>query len=526
MKIPSPEELGLPDKFASWRPKQEDAMGTLAESQKRISVISAPTGFGKELLCVGTARFSNLPTCIVTASRGLQDQYAKTYKDIGMVDLRGRNNYTCAMKDDPEYSCAEGYYGRCTYKGTIQCPASQAEMRAATSRLVVTNYDKWTHNKRFGQGLSHIQQVIFDEGHSAPEALARAMQVKLRSKEVEDTLGVDFLGGSAAEDMHEWKTWGKDALAIAKDELAKARHKLMTTSDPKMAWVKHFNHMRNLVRKLEVISACGARDWVVEQIEEGFQFDPIRPGRYCESTLLLRVPKIVFVSATIRPKTMYMTGVRKDAFTFVEYDSDFDPKRCPVYWVPTMRVEHGANLTPLWFRLDQIAAARASKLQRNGIIHTISFGRQQEIYQASRFCEDMVINERGEPPTAKVEYFKDRPNTGTMLVSPSIGTGYDFPDDACRWQFICKIPFEPPSKIQKARQADDNEYVYYRAMQYLVQAFGRDIRSKDDWSERFICDDHFGEWFKARYGHLAPKSFHSVYKRADILPQPLQPNTL
>lgn len=520
MHIPSPSELGLPERFTDWRMNQEQAISNVVSNTKRSTVICAPTGFGKEVLCVASAIMSGKPTCIVTASRGLEDQYYNTYKEIGMVDLRGRDNYICTLKDDERFTCSDGYNARCPYKGTIMCPSSQAEMRAATSNLVVTNYDKWTSARRFGQGFEHIQHVIFDEGHNAPEALARAMQVELGHKEIE-TLGVEFLDGSAADDFKAWKYWAIDTRGVAEEALKAARQKLIGVSDPKTSWIRHYTHMRNLVRRLGIISTAPAKDWVVDQTEHGYQFDPIRPGRYAEAALLLRVPKVTFVSATITPKTMFMAGIGRDNFNFYELDSDFDPRRCPVYWVPTMRVEYGKDLSLLWNRLDQVLSSRAKRLSRNGIIHTVSFNRQEQIFNSSRFAGDMLVNLKGNPPTEMVERFKSRPDTGSILVSPSVGTGYDFPDSTCRFQFICKIPFEPPSKIQKARQEQDKEYVYARAMQTLVQQFGRDVRSNKDWSERFICDDHFGEWFYGRYKHLAPKFFRAVFKQADTLPRPL-----
>lgn len=514
----SPNMLGLPAKFQDWRTNQAEGVELASNDPNRITTICAPTGFGKELLCMATARLSDVPTAIVTDSRGLQDQYLATYKDVGIADLRGRRNYYCQYRDEEGYTCEEGYTARCPYKGTVQCPASQAEMRANTSRIVLTNYDKWTASGKYGEGLKHIQQVIFDECHAMPDALARAMQVILHHKEINETLGIDFPQGSDADDMKEWKPWAVVARALAERMMVEARDKIARAHDPKPSWVRHYNHMRQLNKRLSIISTAPAKDWIVDQIKDGYQFDPIRPGRYAESALFLRVPKIVCVSATVRPKTMHMCGVRTDQFTFVEYPSEFDPKRCPVYYVPTMKVKGlGQDLSQLWFRLDQWIARRPN---RNGIVHTISYERQQQLLNKSRFSDGMIINRQGEPPTEMVEYFKSVPDTGTILVTPSCHTGYDFPGNQCRWQFVVKIPFEPPSKILKARQEYDKEYTYYRAMQYLVQAFGRDMRNKEDWSERIIADDQI-EWFMPRYAHLAPKSFHSVFKTVNILPQPL-----
>lgn len=515
MRIPSPSECGLPEKFSSWRPAQEHAIDVMITPKKRAVALSAPTGFGKTVAYVAAAIISKLPTCIVTNSRGLQDQILSDFKSCGAVDIRGRRNYTCDLK--PDYTCEEGYASRCPYKGTVGCPASQAEMRAATSPLVVTNYDKWIAARKFGQGMAHFQQVIFDEGHESPSALARNMQVVLNHKEIEDNLKLDFLGNPESQEMTNWKSWAAYARAIAEQAMLAAQARITGLSDPKSSWVRHYTHMRNLTRRLATIATASAKDWVVDEIEQGFQFDPIRPGRYAESALLLKVPRIIVISATLRPKTMFMIGLGKDSFDFHEFDSDFDPKRCPIYYVPTMRVDKNAkDLSMLWVRLDQIIAKRQD---RKGIVHTISYFRRDEVVGRSRFSDRMLINPKGEATTSMVESFKASP-PGTIFVSPSVGMGYDFPGTTCEYQFVCKIPFpDGRSKIIKARQADDPEYGPYEAMQKLVQIFGRAMRSKDDRSESFIGDDHLS-WFLPRYGHLAPKSFHGFFRRVETLPQP------
>lgn len=514
MHIPSPTDLGFPEKFDTWRPSQLEALRLMLASPKRVKALSAPTGFGKTGVYVAYAIITNVPTCFVTESRALQDQILDDFGRVGMVDIRGRRNYVCDMK--PDYTCEEGYATRCPYKGSVACPASQAQMRAATSSLVVTNYDKWTASRKFGQGMDHFQQVVFDEGHCAPEALARAMQVELNDHEISTDLGMDFPTPSQASEFVNWKPWAAEARANAEEAMLLARAKLQEPGI-KPAWVKHFLHMRNLSKRLSTLATANANNWVVDEVERGYQFDPVRVGRYAEATLLLHVPSIVVVSATLRPKTLYMLGVSKEAFDFKEFDSDFDPSRCPIYYVPTMWVDVRAeSLAMLWIRLDQIAARRTD---RKGIVHTISYARRDEIVSTSRFAHSMLINPRGEASTGIVNQFK-RSGPGTILVSPSVGAGFDFPMTDCEWQFVCKIPFpDGRSKIMKARQEDDKEYGPYQAMTKLVQIFGRGMRSKRDRCENFIGDMHL-DWFLPKYRHLAPKSFHNFFKRVEVLPQP------
>ena len=274
--------------------------------------------------------------------------------------------------------------------------------------------------------------------------------------------------------------------------------------------------MKNLTRRLSLLSTASPKDWIVDKTNEGYQFDPIRPGKYGESHILFRIPSVIFMSATIRPKTIYMCGISKENFEFREYDSDFDPARGPIYYVPTVRVDSRADsLGLLWLLLDQIASRRRD---RRAIVQTTSYAYQRAVMASSRFSESMLLNPQGEPPTEMIEQFLQS-QLGTILVSPSVGRGYNFADDACRWQFICKIPFDPPSKILKAREEADKEYRPYRAIQKLTQNFGRHVRSKTDWGESFIGDKHC-DWFLPRYGHLAPRDFHKRLKTVTVVPKP------
>ena len=514
-KIPNPVECGLPEKFSTWRANQEHAISVMITSQKRITALSAPTGFGKSPAYVAFAVLTKKPTCIVTNSKGLQDQLMRDYREIGMVDIRGRANYSCSLRDD--YSCQEGYTMRCPFRGTVQCPSSQAEIRAMGALLVVTNYDKWMSSSRATDPwMRHIEQVVFDEGHDAPDALARNMQFTITTQDIENVLQVDY---PLTVDLFScWRVWASRAKELAEFRQNELWGRI-SEGNPKPTWIRQFLHVKRLVRRLAILATSRSDNWVVDEVEGGFQFDPIRPGQYAEGILLLHIPRIVIVSATLRPKTLHMLGLSKQAFDFYEFDSDFDRERCPIYWIPTMRVDiRATDLSPLWIRLDQIMSRRRD---RKGIIHTISFDRRDIIMGHSRFKDSMLTNQRGEAITGVIERFRAA-QPGSVLISPSVGTGYDFPMKDCEWQFICKIPFpDGRSKINKARQEADPEYGPYMAMQSMVQAFGRSMRMKEDQSESFIADDHL-EWFLPKYRHLAPKSFHAHFRRVDVVPSPPQ----
>lgn len=511
--LPTPQELGFPEKYDGWRPAQEEALRWLLTSTKRVKAMVGPTGFGKSAVYVAYALITKRPTAFVTDSRALQDQLMDDFAQVGMVDIRGRANYEC--HEGPDMTCEDGYAGSCGFRGTHACPSSAAEMKAATSMLVVTNYTKWTAAKKYGTGMSHFTQVVFDEGHEAPHALERTMQVTISHNERERYLLID--PPSDITSLDNWKEWAFDAAGIAEELMMQARRR-MREPGARLADTRRYHHMRNLTRRLGILKTMRPADWVMEERERAFQFDPIRAGRYGESHMLLRIPSVVVVSATLRPKTLFMLGIPQTDFDFREFDSDFPPDRCPIYWVPTMRVDARAeSFAKLWLRIKQILAQRRD---RKGIIHTVSYLRREEMMAAlgTVFVDRMIVNPKGEAPTPVIRQFKQAP-PGTVLVSPSVSQGYDFPGPECEFQVLMKIPFPPPSAIQKARTEEDKEYPYYLAMQKMVQTFGRGMRSRTDRCENFIPDDHI-EWFVHRYGHLAPRSFSWFLKRADNLPPP------
>jgi Rad3-related DNA helicase len=110
---------------------------------------------------------------------------------------------------------------------------------------------------------------------------------------------------------------------------------------------------------------------------------------------------------------------------------------------------------------------------------------------------------------------------GAILVGPSFGTGFDFPGPQCEYQIMVKIPFEPPSKILKARESADKEYRGHRATTAMDQAFGRGNRFKGDRCQSLIFDMNM-EWFWPKNQHLASANFRSRLKMYQILPQPLE----
>ena len=169
-------------------------------------------------------------------------------------------------------------------------------------------------------------------------------------------------------------------------------------------------------------------------------------------------------------------------------------------------------------RIDQIISAR---LDRKGIIHTTSYERRNLVLTYSEHRAIMLANDSNNTRTT-VERFR-RAAPPSVLVSPSLTTGWDLPYEDCEYAIIGKIPFpDTRSPITKARTEEDEDYGPYTAMQIIVQASGRGMRSAEDQCEVFILDENW-RWFWPKYKKFAPKWFaESVRRRPPLtIPNPL-----
>jgi Rad3-related DNA helicase len=216
--------------------------------------------------------------------------------------------------------------------------------------------------------------------------------------------------------------------------------------------------------------------------------EPLMAADYAEEYLWRGSNRILLTSATMNLKTVEMLGLQSEEYHYRNYTSDFPVVNCRLIHVPTVSVKHNMSGEDRRKWLDRHTEIIKTRTDRKGIIHTKSYERAEEIYRHSPFKSMMIIHEQG-ATAAAVEAFKASKEP-CILVSPSVGTGYDFPGDQCRYQIISKIPFtDSRDPILQAREKFDKEYGLYIMAQDLVQMTSRGNRSKTDWCENFIIDD-------------------------------------
>lgn len=476
---------------------------------------------------------------VLTSTKGLQSQLVDDFGSIGLRDIRGMNNYVChemekeLLHGHQSATCDEGPC-RAGYKCELAssgCDYFNAQRTARESDALVTNYAYWMgiHAQKDDDGaprqdLGGRDWLVCDEAQDALDELGGHLAIDIGLWEIERAFPNHHAPDNSAP-MSQWKQW-----AAALDTHAQASISVLSSEiksgDKSRATLTHYRELRDLQRRLHALT-CAKGEWVHELSRDrrgrlGIRFDPVWPASYAEECLFLGVDKVVLTSATIRPKTLELLGVANGKFDFTEYKSGFPVDRRPFVWVPTVRVRYDmdAGLARLW--AAKIGGIVRSQGQRKGVIHTVSYARAKYLLDYADFGRDtrIVFHESGGMRQAVEEFKSACPPA--VLISPSVGTGFDFPGDECRYQIIGKVPFpDTRNKVMEARQKRDPDYFAYVAAQNLVQMAGRGMRSSDDWCQNFIVDDQWG-WFGKKYGHFMPQWFMDACRVSNSIPAPMK----
>ena len=520
----SPHDLGLPPKFRSWRPGQMEAISAGLDCTKRFVAHAMPTGSGKSLVYMGEAMMRGCRVCILTATKGLQDQLLHDFGHCGLVAVKGRGNFDCieAPHDRPR-TCEDGPHMGCheskKRRDETDCPYREQYYTAMDSQLVVTNYAYWCAINQYGDGLGEFDLLVLDEAHDSPGFVCDAVNVYMTAYDVIRVLQTDWPRWPL--NPKEWTQFANSNIGKAQQLVSELATKMLMGLDGGPAAMDRLKSYKRLVSKLETLIKLQGQ-WVVDPVhgrEDGYRIQLVWAREYAEEILFRGVPNIRLISATMMPKTLQMLGCPSDSFRFYDYDSFFPPSRSPVYFIPTVKLNYKSDDADYWMLVERIDEILDGRPDRKGIIHTVSFDRAKRIQAASRHGHRMMLNDN-RPGSAMriVEEFK-RSTEPYVLVTPSVSTGYDFPYSECEFQIVCKAPFpDLKSAVMKSRMDKDNSYLSYEMAMTLVQSTGRGTRADDDQCENFVIDDSVQAAYNRFPGHY-PNWWRGLVKSVVEVPQ-------
>lgn len=397
----------------------------------------------------------------------------------------------------------------CAYYGTL--------FDSRRAELVSSNYSMYLTSEEYSEGLGAFDLLILDEAHDADKELENFLTLEI-SVDDAHSIQTKLL---KTDDVRIWRDWAnhhRGALA--------SRIELRETYPPKdIEGARDLRHMKMLLGKLKRLSELDPLAWILDADGLRAKFAPIRVSQYAEEHLFRKIPHVLLMSATMTRKTTQLLGIPADQLTFWECPSRFPVERRPIICVnthPSVRVDARMRDDDklMWLRrIDRLIEPRRA-LGRKGIIHTVSYQRTKELLASSEHRDLMLVHDTANT-REMVQQFKASKEP-VILVSPSMVTGYDFPNDQCRYNIIAKVPIpDMRGPIMSVRKEIDPELSGYLAMIKLIQACGRAVRGPEDWAETFVIDDHFSDWFLSKYRKHAPRWFLEAIRYVDTYPEPL-----
>ena len=552
--------MTLTEKFPNRRPGQREVIERIASTDKRFTLLAAPTGAGKSVIAAAAAEQLERRTMFLTGTKALQKQYLE---DFPLTEIIGMANYPCRLLEDrvpqpwlatcKRGPCHDGATGMlkkehrhaavevekpdgavevtCAYKAD-GCAYYDARRAAAAAQHVITNYAYWARAQRAHGGiLGGFSFLVCDEAHELAEVL-----IGLQTTDWSDR-SVDFLATAGcsvsfleADTLAEAAEGARAAMEVLKDAAPPAEVPKMIEDDGdqsngEVTYAKQVARQRERLRELIRADESGDRAFVWD-VGERRLVNTTLSAESAEKWIWKGCPRILLMSATITEGAARTLGIRPEELEVIEADSLIPTERRPVrvlQGAPYMNrgvfeKQHGDRRFTQWLMLiDRILEAAAAV---KTIVHVSSYRQAALIEHYSDHAERIITHE---PKGARngVRRFLDAP-AGAVLVSPAVATGHDFPGDACRVQVIAKVPFVAKTPVNNALEAQHEGYSAGKAILKMVQQSGRSTRGPEDASVTFIVDgmvrvfeeppalDWWPAWFVDAMGYLTRNEVDAI----------------
>ncbi|HKO64275.1 MAG TPA: helicase C-terminal domain-containing protein [Candidatus Nitrosocosmicus sp.] len=292
------------------------------------------------------------------------------------------------------------------------------------------------------------------------------------------------------------------------------------TLDDELA-VDALKDTERLTRTINSILA-NPKNWIISDIKkdnykiEKVELKPLDISPYCKS-VFDKGSKTLIMSATILNNKAFCKSIGLDSedIKFIQVESDFPIEHRAIYPLNIAYLNY-SNLQSIDVMSKiSVVVDNLMTTHRNekGIIHTTS-------YEQLNFIKENLSKDNArrllitDPEIQRDEIISQHSSTPkpTVLISPSLHTGLDLKDELSRFQIITKVPY--PNKSDRwtnAKRVADEEWYYWQTALRLIQAYGRSVRSKNDWARTYVLDSAFS-YFIRKNRNILPSWFIQAIK--------------
>lgn len=484
-------------------------------------IAEMPTGIGKSVTAYVVAKVmrelkGSHRTTIVTGTTGLQDQYTSDFPE--MYDLRGKTRYPCPKNVGPYNSvgCRQAVAQNKCSKATM-CPYFKTRnhwCNNAELRITNTSFQIEACPSLVMEPINKANLIVVDECHELPAHLITHNTVKLTTKDffyTKKVVGEHFIGelidlidtymnipvGTAFKpskeqrsDMEQFKDLVDGTLEQLDTMFVEAE------SNKKSSIGGAIEEIQQIADKVGLYTGSSSGEWILTEYNrnEKIELKPVYAFQVSNHGIFRKAEQFVHMSATICGFEQYRKNLGiNDSFVEIVIDNPIPKENRPIKLLSNVQVSGNIDYKAVSQTIDAIIKKHGNE---NGVIHTVSFKLAEEIKKNSVYKSRMMIsNDRKEILTRL-----KRHNSGAIILSPSITTGYDFKGEMALWGVIAKVPYlsigDPFVKLNMER---NNRWYAREAILKIVQACGRIVRGTSDFGVNYVIDSNINRLIKDNY---------------------------
>jgi Rad3-related DNA helicase len=351
-------------------------------------------------------------------------------------------------------------------------------------------------NPRF---LPQRDLLVLDEGHSIEKQIVEQVGVSISKKILQRYIAEDFLENIS----YGYDDSIEDRWVVFLENVCRELKDVIPDIISEETRVDAREYLQRIVQVIDDIKSNSV-NWIVSKIdrENGkvskVEFKPLVVSNYCKM-LFDKCNRTLIMSATILDVNTFCrsVGLGLKAVKFISVDSDFPIENRPIYPLNTAYLNY-TNIQlesvqrEISYTVDKLMTVHSKE---KGIIHCTSYAQVHFIEKyISRENKRRLILTDPERFNSRDEVIAEHftSTRPTVLISPSLHTGLDLKNERSRFQIIVKVPY-PSLKdrwIDAKRKKDGVWYTWQTAIK-LVQAYGRSVRSKEDWAKTYVLDTAF-----------------------------------
>jgi len=489
----------------SYRGNQRDALARIRDAfaaGNRAVLVRAPTGSGKSLLAravMGCARTVEEADPVDPTGAYYTTPQVSQLDDVAGDDLlddlkiiRGKRNYTCILPNEENTPvdrapCARESGYDCSVKH--RCPyfsdraiASSREYAAMTLAYFMRTAGSEVFRTR--------DVVVIDEAHGLAQWAEMYATIDLNERTVPMW---DDLQIPDVDSVERAARWAEQLAAVCERE----KNELLAQDELTAAEAADRDRLQELKSELEWFvedyeNPQSATTWVVDE-GQGVSIKPMNPERYLHHTVWDRGQQFCLLSATILNKEAFCRSVGLDPseVALVDVGHTFPLENRPLYDVTCGKMTYEERDDTLPDIARVVVRAMAEHPSEKGLVHCHSYGIQEQLAERLR---DFGVGARirthdREDRNAALEDWKAS-TSPEVFLSVKMEEALDLEGELCRWQVLCKAPFENTGDSRVARRLEEGQWDWYfrSTLRTIIQACGRVVRAPDDYGATYIAD--------------------------------------